>query len=331
MHLLSDLPFEIQDQIWRKALVYDRPLQCNGPRGHGTTTQLFVSKRLRKEYTPVFWRENIFVIDLDKPAKYVQHNQNTGTYRKDKLKDLFGIPDDNGEHVRNVTFRTNSRKRFDHAVRIRPLFLGILPNIVYLNLDIDLIRAEDSMVTGLCDLWQSFGKPATAVLKYIRIVRLTILGCWPSSWGTYQRTCMFPYNKHIHGLISGAPMPMTLNEEVPFGGLKLSDPIGYRFDRGAIGGWTCPLLSGSCWAKDCRSTLIQCLFQWKPRPNYEKLSRIWGGPFATATLDDFYEPIEREKPNDIPWTGGCFQISPARDLGLDGREMLKVIMGFKTA
>ena len=99
MPSLTDLPQEIQDQIWKEALVYDRPLHCKGARGNGTTSQLFVSKSLREIYTPVFWRENMFVVDLDRSANNLD---NCGNYDRDKLKKFLGIPPRCRKHIRNM-------------------------------------------------------------------------------------------------------------------------------------------------------------------------------------------------------------------------------------
>ena len=134
MPSLTNLPQEIQDQIWREVLVYDRPLHCKGAQGNGTTNPLFVSKRLLKTYTPMFWRENIFVVNLNKSVIYMD---NSGADNRAKLKKSLEIPPRCRKHIRNMILLVADWEGLPDAMQNKRWMFDLTPNLVYLNININ--------------------------------------------------------------------------------------------------------------------------------------------------------------------------------------------------
>ena len=214
MPSLDDLPKELQNQIWREALVYDKPLRRKEALGNGTTSQLFVSKRIRQEYAPIFWRENIFVMDLEPPGQFMQEHWHPKFYTRSRMEVMLGLPRQYTKHIRNVTVREPFQVVSGPIIKHLHTWIGkIMPNIVYMNIHIIYSTSGVGWSAWFKDFWRIIQKTIAPKYKHIRLMRLGVmnLGCLGPEFDALREN-------PLRNLMDGSPMPMPFNSELSFGG-----------------------------------------------------------------------------------------------------------------
>ena len=177
MPCLEELPKELQDQIWKEALVYDRPLHRKKPSGNGTTSQLLVSKRIREEYAPVFWRENIFVMDLESPGKFMAEHWMPRFYTRSRIETMLGLPErPYTKHIRNISIREPfGVLTADICSHLHLWIAKIMPNIVYMNINMVYSTTTAGWKGYLKDFWQIIKDMPAPKRRHVRLVRLSVL------------------------------------------------------------------------------------------------------------------------------------------------------------